>query len=285
MKLITWNVQWCRGTDGRVDPQRMVYAARDIADFDVLCLQEVAANFPDPRLAGSRGEDQFAEISALLPGFTPVEAYAVDVLAEDGPGRRRFGNMILSRHPVRQIFRHLLPMPLEPGVSGMRRVAVEAQIAGPGGDVRVVTTHLEYYSAKARAAQVEALRALYAEGAAHARFDPIVEQDGGPFTSILRPASAILCGDFNLPPTDVLHERLVAPFADAPPLVDAWQVAHPGAAHAPTFRLYDKEYPGQQPYACDFVFVSADLASRVRRLSVDGVTQASDHQPVLLELD
>jgi endonuclease/exonuclease/phosphatase family metal-dependent hydrolase len=46
MKLITWNVQWCRGCDGRVDPSRIVEHARALADFDVLCLQEVAHNFP-----------------------------------------------------------------------------------------------------------------------------------------------------------------------------------------------------------------------------------------------
>ena len=60
MKLITWNVQWCRGVDGRVDPARIVAAARELADFDVLCLQEIADNFPDPRLAGNSDVDQFA---------------------------------------------------------------------------------------------------------------------------------------------------------------------------------------------------------------------------------
>ena len=43
--------------------------ARAFADFDVLCLQEVAANFST--LKGSQGEDQFALLAALLPGFTP----------------------------------------------------------------------------------------------------------------------------------------------------------------------------------------------------------------------
>jgi endonuclease/exonuclease/phosphatase family metal-dependent hydrolase len=32
------------------------------------------------------------------------------------------------------------------------------------------------------------------------------------------------------------------------------------------------------------VFVTADLAPRVRMVEVDSATQASDHQPVLLEL-
>jgi endonuclease/exonuclease/phosphatase family metal-dependent hydrolase len=143
MKLITWNVQWCRGVDTIVDPARIVAEARRLADFDVLCLQEIADNYPDPRLAGSDGEDQFARLHALLPGFTAVPAVAVDQPGDDGR-RRRFGNMILSRLPVRQVYRHPLPYPCEPGVPGMPRVAVEAVVGTATGDVRVITTHLEY---------------------------------------------------------------------------------------------------------------------------------------------
>jgi endonuclease/exonuclease/phosphatase family metal-dependent hydrolase len=36
--------------------------------------------------------------------------------------------------------------------------------------------------------------------------------------------------------------------------------------------------------ACDFVFVSDDLAGRVRAMEVDGQTRASDHQPVRVRL-
>jgi endonuclease/exonuclease/phosphatase family metal-dependent hydrolase len=35
MKLITWNIQWGLGIDGRVDLERIVSAARDLARFDV----------------------------------------------------------------------------------------------------------------------------------------------------------------------------------------------------------------------------------------------------------
>ncbi len=78
MKLVTWNVQWCRGIDGVVDPARIVAEARRLADFDVLCLQEIADNYPAPRLAGSAGEDQFAQLAALLPGYAAVPGVAVD---------------------------------------------------------------------------------------------------------------------------------------------------------------------------------------------------------------
>jgi endonuclease/exonuclease/phosphatase family metal-dependent hydrolase len=284
VKLITWNTQWCRGVDGRVDPARIVREIRAIADFDVLCLQEIANNFPDPRLAGSRGENQFAELSRLLPGYQPVPGVAVDVEAADD-GRRHFGNMIFSRYPVGQVFRHLLPYPVDPGVNGMPRIALEAVIMAPFGGVRVITTHLEYYGKLKRTAQVEALRTLYAEGSGHARRGTIVDREGGPFETRLRPAATVITGDFNFEPDDLLHLRMGEAFADGTPrLFDAWEVAHPGEPHAATFRIYEKEEPSEPEQHCDFIFVSVDLVPRVKALRVDRNTQASDHQPVYLEL-
>ena len=281
MKLITWNVQWCRGVDLRVDPARIVDEARRLADFDVLCLQEIADNYPDPRLGGSAGEDQFARLATLLPAYESVPGVAVD---QPGEGRRRrFGNMILSRLPVRQVYRHLLPYPLDPGVPGMPRIAVEAVIAAPGGDVRVITTHLEYYSATQRMAQVEALRAIYAEGHAYARDAQITRSDGGPFQTFVRPRATIITGDCNFEPDSAEHARMLEPFDDrTPALVDAWQVVHPGEAHPSTFKIYQKDAPGDPELHCDFIFVGADVRERVRDIRVDRETQAADHQPVIL---
>ena len=47
MKLVTWNIQWGRGADGRVDLDRIVAHPRRVADFDVLCLQEISAGYPE----------------------------------------------------------------------------------------------------------------------------------------------------------------------------------------------------------------------------------------------
>jgi len=284
MKIITWNTQWCCGIDGRVDPARIVAEAKRIADFDVLCLQEIADNFPDPRLAGSAGEDQFAAIAALLPSYAAIPGIAVDHPAEVGR-RRRFGNLILSRLPVRQVFRHLLPFPVDPGVNGMPRIALEAAIVAPFGEVRVITSHLEWYSQKQRSAQVEALRAIHADGHAHARQGSITDTLGGPFHTHLRPAPAIITGDFNLEPEDPLHARMQAPFADGTPrLTDAWDALNPGVAHPATFCIYMKMEPGGSELHCDFIFVSEDLKPRLKSIRVDQQTQASDHQPVILEL-
>ena len=284
MKIITWNTQWCRGIDGRVDPARIVTEAKRLAEFDVLCLQEIADNFPHPRLAGSAGEDQFAAIAALLPGYVAIPGVAVDHPAEGG-GRRRFGNMILSRLPVRQIFRHLLPFPVEPGVNGMPRIALEAAIVAPFGEVRVITTHLEWYSKLQRTAQIEALRAIYIDGRAHAEKGSVSDTSGGPFHTHLRPAPTIITGDFNLEPVDPLHARMKAPFADGTPaLVDAWEALHPGTPHPSTFCIHMKMEPGGPELHCDFYFVSPDLKARLKSIRVDQQTQASDHQPVILEL-
>lgn len=285
MKLITWNVQWCRGVDGKVDPARIVRHAKAIADFDLLCLQEIANNYPDPRLGASRGENQFAALARLLPGYMPVPGVAVDVPADNG-GRRHFGNMILSRLPVGQVFRHLLPYPVEPGIKGMPRIALEAVVSSKRGPVRVITTHLEFYGSRKRTAQVDALRRIYAEGSGHARLGSIDDTGGGPFHTLIRPASTILTGDFNLEPDDVLHARMREPFADGtPPLHDAWQASAPGEPHPATSKIYEKEHPDEPELHCDFIFVSADLVRRIRHVRVDQETQAADHQPVLLELD
>jgi len=284
MKLITWNVQWCRGVDQRVDPARVIADAKRIADFDVLCLQEVADNFPDPLLGGSKGENQFEMLASLLPGYTAIDGIGVDQLAPGGR-RRRFGNMILSRLPVLQAYRHLLPYPADHDVPSMPRVAVEAVVEADFGPVRVITTHLEYFTVVKRGAQVEALRSIYAEGRRYADNPRVGLEDEGPYIAFPRPAATIITGDFNLEPEDPWHARMVAPFTDGtPPLHDAWELTHPGQPHAPTFRIYEKESPAQPEQHCDFIFVSDDLRARVARLDVDTGTQVSDHQPVLLTL-
>ena len=280
MKLITWNIQWCRGCDGRVDPARIARVATEMADFDVLCLQEVAHNYPD--LAGSSGENQYEALAGLFPGHTLVKGVATDVLAPQGD-RREFGNAIVTRLPVLQVFRRLLPRPADPSVPSMQRAALEVVLESPSGPVRVTTTHLEYYSAKQRAAQVEALRGLQIEAAGHAAAPAPAKE--GPFRTVPRPASAILTADFNFPPDDALHRHLQSPLAPGVPAYrDAWQLRHPGKAHAPTIGVHDKlQWPGP-PLACDFIFVTEDLAHRVEDVLVNGETDASDHQPVLLEL-
>src|SRR5712691_12672136 len=204
MKLITWNIQWCRGCDGKVNPARISKVVREMADFDVLCLQEVARNYPD--LPGGSGENQYETLAALFPEYTLVKGAAIDVLAPDGE-RHEFGNALITRLPIVQVFRHLLPWPADPSVPSMQRSAIEVVLDLPSGPLRVTTAHLEYYSAKQRAAKVERLRELQREAAGHAAA-PAAGKKDGPFRPAPRPASGILTADFNFRPEDPLHARM-----------------------------------------------------------------------------
>ncbi|HUQ26566.1 MAG TPA: endonuclease/exonuclease/phosphatase family protein [Burkholderiales bacterium] len=265
MRLLCWNIQWCRGLDGVVDPARIAAEARRV-DADLICLQEVAANFPD--LAGSRGEDQPHILMHALPEYEGCLVSGVDLPAANGR-RSRFGNVILSRFKVGRVLRHSLPWPAA-DVPTMPRAAVEAVIEAPFGPLRIITTHLEYFSGEHRAAQVERLRDVLGEGSERGEAD-------GAFRAMPWSRSAIVCGDFNLPPHDPLHARMTES------LVDAWQALHPGVPHPPTFRVHEREQ-GESPYCCDYVFVTGDLVPRLRSIRVDAENRASDHQPVILEL-
>jgi endonuclease/exonuclease/phosphatase family metal-dependent hydrolase len=272
VKLISWNIQWCRGMDGTVDSAAIARVVR-ACDADVICFQEVARNFA--ALEGSAGEDQAELLAQEFRGYSTHTAWAVD-LPEAGGGRRQYGNMILSRLPVGRVLRHSLPWPTEDGVPSMPRVALEATILAPWGKVAVTTTHLEFYSKAMRAAQCERLRELRLEALADSHTGASSRETGAAFEHSPRAASSILTGDFNMRPSDPLVARLLETWRDA------WQVRHPGAPHPPSFFVHDTE-KGIAPYCCDYVMVSEDLAPRLASVRIDGETQASDHQPVIVE--
>lgn len=280
MRLLSWNIQWARGIDGRVDLDRAAAVIRE-KDADVICLQEVAVNHPG--LPGGAGGDQPAGLASRLPGYRHVYGVGSD-LPDDSGGRRLFGNMVLTRMPLLQVFRHLLPWPADPAVPGMQRVAVEAAVDTPIGALRVVTTHLEYYSRGQREAQVEGLRALQAEGYRHAVAPCAADEADPPFAVLPRGTSSVFCGDFNFPAGAPEWGRLQAEIApDVPRLVDAWTVAHPGEAHLPTAGVHGASFTAG-PECFDFFFVSENLRDRVAALQADLQTSASDHQPLWLDL-
>jgi len=275
MRLITWNIQWALGMDGRVDPGRVVRHARAMADFDVLCLQEVSDNFPE--LLENDGADQFAAFARLLPDYTAIDGAALDVA--DGTGRRkRFGNMLLSRYPVLQVLRHALPWPAD-ATRNMPRLLIEAVVRAPFGPVRVMTTHLEYSSAKLRQAQVEAIREIHKNASDREGYP---REDGpGTYARVPGSRSAVLTGDFNMKPGDPTKLRLSDPFGSGvPPLLDVWSALHPAEPHPPSFCLFDQTYGA--PHCCDYVFASEDLVGRTESIAYDLDTQVSDHQPVLV---
>lgn len=281
MKLVSWNIQWARGCDGLVSAQRIADTVHAQGGADVICLQEVAVGFDT--LPGMNGEDQVAQFSALFPGHAAVFAPGSDRLDDNGR-RLQFGNLTLSRLPVLAVWRRLLPWPADDSVPGMQRALVEVTVDAPGGPLRVLNTHLEYYSAVQRMAQVEALCALSAEALAHLRAPPRHKDANPAFLPPPRPAAALLCGDFNCEPHSAEHARLTAPADEAgADWIDLWTHCHGSLPHAHTVGLHGADWP-DHPYCCDFAMATPALLPRVIGIEVQADTDASDHQPVWLEL-
>ncbi len=166
----------------------------------------------------------------------------------------------------------------------MQRVLVEAVVDADIGPLRVMTTHLEYYSRRQREAQIDAIRRLHAEACALSARRPLVEEQGGCFEVFPRPAQALLCGDLNFPAVAPERAQILAPFGGGEPgFRDAWEVLNPGKAHAPTVGIHKVDFV-DRPECFDFVFVTEGLAGRLKAHGIDAATEASDHQPVWVEL-
>lgn len=282
MRLLSWNIQWGRGMDGRVDLGRALAEIHRLGPFDVIALQEVAIAMPG--LPGSAGEDDMVVLTAGLPGYSAHFACATDLPGPAG-SRSQFGNAVFSRLPVLQVFRHSLPWPADPAVPSMQRVLLEVVLDAPGGPVRLMTTHLEYYSRRQREAQLDAIRRLHGEACGHARQPRNGEGEAdGSFAVLPRPVSAVLCGDMNFPAEAAERSRLLDPFSQGEPMFrDAWEVLHPGRPHAPTVGIHKVDWV-DRPACYDFFFVTEDIAARLTRMGVDAATTASDHQPLWIEL-
>ncbi|AEG69458.1 endonuclease/exonuclease/phosphatase family protein [Ralstonia solanacearum] len=282
--ILTWNIQWGRGADGRVNLPRMLAEAHAMGPFDILCLQEVTSGFG--HLPGQPGDDQWRELAgALGHAFTLIDGIALE--RHEGARTQRFGNAIVTRLPVLHVARHALPCPADTSPT-MPRMAIEATVQAPFGPLRVISTHLEYYSETQRIAQIDALRALHVEGWMRAAHPPTLgpEPADGPFRPLAQTHATVICGDFNCKPDSTPKRLATVPFShETATLYDAWEVAHGPAPQPPTFGVHDRAGWTEPAYACDFMLISEPLKTRVARVEVNSVTQASDHQPMLLELN
>lgn len=278
MKLVTWNIQWGLGCDGRIDLKRIVETAKTLCDADVFCFQEISHGFA----AHDGCQDQPAILAFLLPDHTAIFRPAVEKVDENGRVQR-FGNMILSRLPVLEITSHMLPWPATECRS-MQRQALDVLVQAPLGAVRVITTHLEYHSEIHRRAQIQRLRDLHEESERRKQL-AFEDPSDGAYRTSPKPVGTILCGDFNLGPDEPLYQDILKPLSPTiPSFLDAWTVLHSPTSHPPTTGVADfKQWP-QGPHCRDYVFVTENLADRIANVTVDVETTASDHQPLALEL-
>lgn len=124
LRVATYNIHRAVGIDGRRAPERIISVIREM-DADILGLQEV-----EWQETGPRAETQF-EMLIHLPGYTAVA----------GPNirdhRGHYGNVLLTRYPVRAVRRLDLG---EPGAEP--RGAIDADLDVAGHPLRVIVTHL-----------------------------------------------------------------------------------------------------------------------------------------------
>ena len=285
MKIVTCNIQYGRGRDGRFDLDRIADA---VSGADVIALQEVERFW-----SRSGGVDQPGWIASRFPEHYQTYGPGVDLHlagAEPGAGRRRqFGNMLLSRVPLLTVRHHLLPKYGSLGPMSLQRSALEGVIAVRGGHLRLYSVHLTHLSTETRLPQIEALLKVHASAV---REGPPVSGGGLPDEWTRDgmpppvPRDAILLGDFNMEPDSIEYERIVGPtspyggrITNPEGFVDAWVEAGNDAGTGMTAETRGR------PVRLDYCFVSAGLRDRIRSARVDVDAAGSDHQPVWVEID
>ena len=124
MRIMTWNIHGCVGTDGRRDPERVAAGVGSVRP-DIFAVQEIdirgrhkdAVHLLD-RIAEHAGDNRY-------------EAYTIT------DGDRRYGIALYSHWDIHSVTVHDLAWrKREP------RRAIDATVETPDGPVRVVATHL-----------------------------------------------------------------------------------------------------------------------------------------------
>jgi endonuclease/exonuclease/phosphatase family metal-dependent hydrolase len=109
LRIVTYNIHRCRGLDRRTRPERIAEVLASL-DADVIAMQEVVGS-------GASSPGQAALIGAYL-GMGWVMASARELRGH------QFGNVVLSRHPIREHAQHDLSWKsCEPRCS--QRVAID----------------------------------------------------------------------------------------------------------------------------------------------------------------
>ena len=279
ISILSWNIQNGKGQDGRISLTRIADVIASMGTPDVICLQEVSRGLV--LCADTGAPDQVGELSELFPGYEIVFGVAIDAISTDG--RWQFGNVLLTRLPMLSILSHPLPRPGVRDKHHMRRQATEVVVATKAGPWRVVNLHLEFHSVVQRMAQVGRLRDLHRE-ALEEKGLPLKTDAVGPYQPIARPVDAVFCGDFNMLRGSEEYRCLLAPLVgETRPFHDAWELVHPDRPHDPTCGIYDHDQWPEGSHCRDFFFVAGDCVGDVSSMCVDTKTDASDHQPLMIE--
>ncbi len=302
MKIVTYNIQFSLGKDGRFDMERI---AGEVDGADIIALQEVERYWQR-----SGNVDQPAQLGRILNKYYWVYGPYFDVDAStaqpDGTiniVRRQFGNMILSKTPI--LSTRIFPLPKSAlrhrhnMVVGVFEGVVKLQ---RDGALRIYNAHLGARSQHDRVAQIisirDTVRRAPAEGGAwtgnlaHSLWEDhahtLWEEDATPPPM---PESFVLLGDFNLEAKDPEYDHLVGPLdgeygriSSKDDFIDSWVASGHDEDEGVTY-CAGPSTSGAESVRIDYAFVDESMYERVLGAWIDGAAQGSDHQPYWLELD
>ncbi len=280
MELVTYNIQYGKGQDGRIDLERI---ASEVSGADVIALQEVERFWPRSDMA-----DQVEFLAELLHDYYWVFGPGVDVhLPGSTPKsnqRCQFGNMLFSKWPICFSRHHLLPKRGSTGPTSIQRSAIEATIDMRDTRIRITSIHLTHLSSETRLPQVNRLLEIHRDAVhegAPVSGDISVLNMPDQFNDQHIPTSAIMMGDFNAQPDSAEYQAIVGPVSDyggrisSPDgFVDAWTEAGHDRSKGATSDVNDF------PAVLDYCFVSSNLRDKIRSCRVDVEATGSDHFPL-----
>lgn len=249
--------------------------------------------------------DQVTILAELLDDFYWVYAPGLDMDASyrDDDNRlinrrRQFGIMLLSRSPI--ISSRSFPLPKFGALTqhSIQQALLEAVIDTPAGAIRIYSAHLSHLSAETRIPQIEALLNIInlapSEGGAWCGGHPDPDAGWTEGGEPPMPRPAMLMGDLNFTPGSSQYDLIAGPLSPShgrlvrrDGLLDAWTVA----GHEENDRVTCPAVTGavenglDTDNCLDYCFLTADLADRVRSVQIDSSADASDHQPLWIELD
>ena len=85
LTLVSWNIQYGKGVDGRIDLRRIAETVQKDGLPDVLCFQEVSRNYPST----DEGADQVSELEIFFPDYEPFFGTVHDRSGRKGNARKQ----------------------------------------------------------------------------------------------------------------------------------------------------------------------------------------------------
>ena len=272
MKLVTYNIQYSKGQDGKFS---LIRIAEALKDADIACIQEVERFWQR-----SGYIDQPQALSSFLPNFFTIFGTALDInssiknkYGQIFNRRRQFGNMILSKYPI--ISSRNFPLPKEGNgpIHSIQRALLEAVIDIPDiGPTRIYNTHLSHRDSKSRFPQLNHMistinRAPFEKGAWSGEHTDEGWTEG---TKPPMPSQFILMGDMNCNIDSEEYKEIIT----TENFYDTW-------------KNNDKNIDRTTNLSGDTIdhcYVSHELIGKVKNTYIDKKSKGSDHYPLWIEI-